>query len=72
MSQALQTTKALPGELVTVEGDLPTVVGALAQNLQAAVTNMVPDDVLVELDCCQDAMQSRAKLRFRAYKRSEV
>jgi hypothetical protein len=70
MAKALQTTeaKARAGELVTPKGDLPTVVGGLTANLQHAIANMAPDDVVVELDVYEDATRSQAKLRFRAYR----
>jgi hypothetical protein len=70
MTKALQTTKARSGELVTMEGDLPTVVGALAANVQRALANMTPDDVLIELDAYQEGTRSSARLRFRAYRRA--
>jgi hypothetical protein len=62
--------KARSGELVTMEGDLPTVIVSLAANLQHAVANMAPDDMLIELDAYQDGTKSSARLRFRAYRRA--
>ena len=70
MTKALQPTKARSDELVTTEGDLPTVVGSLAANVQHAMANMTPDDVLIELDAYQDGSRSSARLRFRAYRRA--
>jgi hypothetical protein len=70
MAQALQTTKARSGELVMVEGDLPTVVSSLVANVQHAVANMILDDILIELDAYQDGTKSSARLRFRAYRRT--
>jgi hypothetical protein len=70
MTKALQPTKARSDELVTTEGDLPTVVGSLAANVQHALANMTPDDVLIELDAYQEGTRSSARLRFRAYRRT--
>jgi hypothetical protein len=67
---ALQTAKLPPGELITMEGDLPTVVSSLAANLEHAVATLLPDDVLIELDAYQDGTRSSARLRFRACTRA--
>jgi hypothetical protein len=64
MAQAIAQTRS-GGELVT-EGDLPSVIGTLARDLQAAVKNM--DDTTIELDFASDSMGSRGRLRFRAYR----
>ncbi len=66
---SLPAAKARSGAPATMEGDPPTVVGALAQNQQRTVANMVLDDFLVELDANQDGTRS---FRFRAYRRAAV
>jgi hypothetical protein len=48
--------------------DLASAIGVLARHLQTIGDAMVPDDVLVELDCEGDGTKSSAHLRFRAYK----
>jgi hypothetical protein len=68
MTQAVTPTKLHPGGELMIEGSVPTVVSVLARDLQAACKGM--DDVLRELDLAQDDMGSRARLRFRSYRRS--
>jgi hypothetical protein len=70
MTQAVAPTKLRSGGELVTEGDLPSVIGTLARDLQAAVKNM--DDTTIELDFASDGMGSRGRLRFRAYKRGGV
>ena len=48
--------------------DLASAIALLAHHMQALRDTMVPDDLLVELDCERDGTKSSAHLRFRAYK----
>jgi hypothetical protein len=48
--------------------DLASAISVLAKHMQAIGDTMVPDDLLVELDCERDATKSSAHLRLRAYK----
>jgi hypothetical protein len=61
--------KVTPGELATTaEGDLRSLLGNLAQQLSAGASKH-HDDITCELDVACDNLGSRARLRFRSYRR---
>jgi hypothetical protein len=45
---------------------------ALATHLQTAMTEMAPDDVLIEVNVDQDGTKATARLKFRAYKHRQT
>jgi hypothetical protein len=59
-----------PTDVAPANGtNLPTVMGTVMAELQAAVTAMKADDISLELTVGQDQNRSHARFCFRAYRR---
>lgn len=66
VTKMVQAIAARPGGELVTEGELHSIISALARDLQSAVKHM--DDTTIELDFASDSMGSRGRLRFRAYR----